>query len=950
MLSRCLLFAVLLLACGPLALLPAQETYDVVLQGGVIYDGLGGQPRRADLAIKGDRVAAIGDASQWQAKRTIDVEGLAVAPGFINVLSWATTSLLHDGRGESDLRQGVTLEVFGEGWSMGPLNPKMRRELIENQGDIKYPVPWTSLNDYLEHMTDRGVSMNVASFVGATTVRIHVLGYEDRKPTEDELQQMRALVRQEMQAGALGVGSSLIYAPAFYADTDELIALCQEATKFGGIYITHMRSEGNRLLEAVDETLRIGREAAIPVEIYHLKAAGESNWAKLDQVINKVEAARAAGQGVTADIYTYTAGATGLNAAMPPWVQEGGFRAWSERLRDPEVRAKVLQEMRTPTDEWENLMLMAGSPDRVLLVGFKNPKLKELTGKSLAEVAGARGKSPEETAMDLVVEDGSRVESVYFLMSEDNVRRKIALPWVSIGSDAAALSPEGDFLKSNPHPRAYGCFARLLGRYVRDEQVISLSEAIRKMTSLPAANLGLRGRGSLQPGYFADVVVFDPKAISDHATFAAPHALASGVQHVFVNGVAALQDGEVTDQRPGRVVRGPGARRSQVDRSKPVVVSEKARKIHDATFVFDGHNDLPWTLRKQASGTFEKLDISKPQPQIHTDIPRLKQGNVGAQFWSVYVPASTAQRGEALRMTLEQIEIVHAMMKRYPKTFAFARTAKEIEEARKQGKIASLIGVEGGHSIENSIANLRRLNQLGAKYMTLTHSDTLAWADSATDTAEHGGLTEFGEEVVREMNRLGMLVDLSHVSPETMKDALRVTKAPIIFSHSSARTIADHPRNVPDDVLRLTKKNGGVVMVNFFSGFVVPESAKRMQELFNVSRELRKKYPDEQEYQRAWENWRRSNPIDPGTIHDLVDHIDHIARVAGVDHVGIGSDYDGVSLLPKQLESVATYPVITQALLDRGYTAAEIDKIMSGNIMRVIHEADKVAAQLSDAE
>ncbi len=930
-----------LLLCPPTVV--AQQTFDVVLRGGTVYDGSGRPPYSADVAILNDRVAAIGDGAEWKSKRSIDVTGQAVAPGFINVLSWSTRSLLHDGRGESDLRQGVTLEVFGEGWSMGPLSNRMQRELLQDQGDIKYKVPWRSLSGYLKHMTEQGVTMNVASFVGATTIRIHVIGYQDRKPTASELVRMKQLVRDEMENGALGIGSSLIYAPAFYAETDELIELCKAAAEFGGMYITHMRSEGNRLEEAVDEALRIGKEAGIPVEIYHLKAAGEANWDKLDAVISKVETARAEGFGVTADMYTYTAGATGLNAAMPPWVQEGGFRRWSERLQDPDVRERVLKEMKTPTDEWENLMLMAGSPDKVLLVGFKSPRLKHLTGKSLAEVAKQRGKSPEETAMDLVVEDGSRVETVYFLMSPENVRRKIALPWVSFGSDAAAMSPQGAFLNSNPHPRAYGCFARLLGRFVREQEIISLEEAIRKMTSLPAFNLGLRGRGRLEAGYFADIVVFDPKTIADKATFSAPHALSVGVRHVFVNGVAALLNGELTDARPGRALKGPGARRAAVNRKKPVVISDQARRIHSASFVFDGHNDLPWALRRRASSSFEKLDIAKPHPEMHTDIPRLKKGNVGAQFWSVYVPASTSAKGESLLQTLEQIELVHAMMKRYPETFAFARTASDIDKARQAGKIASLIGVEGGHAIENSIANLRRLHKLGAKYMTLTHSDTLAWADSATDEAKHGGLTKFGEEVVREMNRLGMLVDLSHVSPETMKDALRISKSPIIFSHSSARAVADHPRNVPDDVLRLTAKNGGVVMVNFFSGFVVPESAKRMQKLFDVSRELRKKYPNEEDHRKAFQNWRRKNPIDPGTIHDLVDHIDHIVRVAGVDHVGIGSDFDGVSVLPKQLEDVATYPLITQALLDRGYTEKEVGKVMSGNIMRVIREADRLA-------
>jgi len=533
-------------------------TYDVLLRGGTVYDGSGEAPRVADVALAGDTVAAIGDLGDATAALEIDATGFAVAPGFINMLSWATESLLVDGRSLSDIRQGVTLEVFGEGFSMGPLTPAMKEELREQQGDVRFDVAWTTLGEYLDHMVARGIATNVASYVGATTVRIHELGYEDRPPTADELARMQELVSEAMREGALGVGSSLIYAPAFYADTDELVALVRAAGEFDGGYISHMRSEGNRLVEAVDELITIAREAGVRAEIYHLKAAGRDNWDKLDDVVARVEAARAEGLDITADMYTYTAGSTGLDASMPPWVHEGGHDAMIRRLTDPGTRARVAEEMKTPTDAWENLLLAAGSPDRVLLVEFRQDSLKHLTGRTLAEVAAMRGTSVEQTAMDLVVQDDSRVGTVYFMMSEDNVRRKIALPWVSFGSDAASLAPEEPFLGSSPHPRAYGNFARLLGRYVRDEGVIPLEEAIRKLTSQPAANLAIEGRGTLAPGYFADVVVFDPATIEDRATFEAPHQLAVGVRHVFVNGVRVLADGEPTGETPGRVVRGPG--------------------------------------------------------------------------------------------------------------------------------------------------------------------------------------------------------------------------------------------------------------------------------------------------------------------------------------------------------------------------------------------------------
>ena len=920
----------------------AADRVDTIIRHGTIYDGTGSPGFVGDLAIHGDSIVQIGDLTGVTADTEIDATGLAVTPGFINMLSWAAEPLLHDGRSLSDIRQGVTLEVFGEGWSMGPLTDAMRLDEQTDQGDIKYDIKWSTLGGFLEHLTNRGVSPNVASFIGATTLRINVLGYEDRAPNASELDRMRALVRQGMEEGALGIGSSLIYAPAFYADTNELIELCKVAAKYEGMYISHLRSEGNQLLEAVDELIEIAEKAQIPAEIYHLKAAGEANWPKLDATIKKITAARAAGLRISADMYTYTAGATGLNAAMPPWVQEGGFDAWRERLREPATRARVLREMQTPTDKWENLLLMAGSAEKVLLVGFRNESLKHLTGKTLAEVASQRGKSPEETAMDLVIEDGSRVETVYFLMSEENVRTKIALPWVSLCSDSGSIAPEGIFLKSNPHPRAYGSFARLLGKYVREEKVLGLSQAVYKMTGLPARNLGLRRRGLIKRDYFADVVVFDPSKVADLGTYSKPHQLAAGVVDVLVNGTRVLKDGEHTGATPGQVVRGPGYWRAPQRRTKVQVTSEAAA-IHKAGYVFDGHNDLPWALRETASSSFERMDIAKKQPTLHTDIPRLREGNVGAQFWSVYVPADTAQRGVALRETLDQIELVDAMMEKYPDVFEMARTVADIERIQKAGKIASLIGVEGGHAIENSLENLRRLHRLGAAYMTLTHSDTLDWADSATDDPRHGGLSAFGEEVVREMNRLGMLVDLSHVSPATMEDAIRISRAPVMFSHSSARGVADHPRNVPDTVLRMIAEKDGVVMVNFFSGFVVPESARRMAEMFDIDRELRKQYPDDDDYRKARSQWRARNPVLPGTVHDLVDHIDRIVRVAGIEHVGIGSDFDGVTSLPKQLEDVSTYPVITQELLNRGYTAAEIHQMMSGNILRVMRAAEAVA-------
>jgi N-acyl-D-amino-acid deacylase len=538
----------------------AKPCYDIIIKNGMVYDGLGGKPYKADIAITGDRIIEIGQLPEGSGRQQIDAKGKAVTPGFINMLSWATESLLVDGRGLSDLKQGVTLQVFGEGWSMGPLNPEMRQEMLRQQTDIKFPVTWTSLDDYLTHLERKGVSQNIASFIGAATVRIHVMGQVNRPATAPELATMQKLVRQAMEEGALGVGSSLIYAPGNYANTEELIALASAAAPFGGRYISHMRSEGNHITDGIDELIRIAREAKISAEIYHLKIAGEQNWPKYNSVIKQIEAARATGLDITADMYTYTAGASGFDAAMPPWVQEGGYRKWAERLTNPDIRAKIISEMRGEPQGWENLYRAAGTPENILLIGFGNPSLKPLTGLTLAEVAKRRNTSPEDTIIDLVIEDGTRVQVAYFLMSEENIRRKIALPWMSFGSDAEAAAPEGVFLLANPHPRAYGNFARLLGRYVRDEKLITLPEAVRRLTSLPAANLKIKNRGRIAAGFYADIAIFDPDAIIDKATFAKPHQLAVGVSDVIVNGIQVLRDGNPTGNSGGRVVRGPGFR------------------------------------------------------------------------------------------------------------------------------------------------------------------------------------------------------------------------------------------------------------------------------------------------------------------------------------------------------------------------------------------------------
>lgn len=550
--------SLLLLAFAAAACGRSGEHYDALIRGGTVYDGSGIPGIRADVAMRGDRIVSVGTLDGATADVEVDATGLAVAPGFINMLSWSTESLIEDGRSLGEIMQGVTTQVMGEGTSMGPLTPEMKAEWKSLQGDIRFDYEWDTLAGYLQFLERKGISQNVASFIGAGTIRQYVLGHENRPPTADELDRMRALVRQEMEAGALGIGSSLIYAPDNFASTEELIELCKVAAQHGGKYISHMRSEGNRLVEAVEEVIRISREADIPAEIYHLKAAGEASWPKMDRVIELVEQARADGLKITADMYTYTAGSTGLNAAMPPWALEGGYAALFARLRQPAERARIKQAMMAPATDWESLYQAAGSPDRVLLVEFKNEALKPLTGKTLAEVSEMRGTDPYDTILDLMLEDETRVGAVYFLMSEENVRRQIALPWVSFGSDGASMAPEGIFLESSTHPRAYGNFARLLGKYVREEQVIPLEEAVRRLTGLPAANLELADRGRLIPGAFADIVVFDPATIADRATFELPHQLAVGVRHVFVNGGHVVSDGEHTGARPGRALWGIG--------------------------------------------------------------------------------------------------------------------------------------------------------------------------------------------------------------------------------------------------------------------------------------------------------------------------------------------------------------------------------------------------------
>lgn len=534
---------------------------DVLISGGTIYDGSGGAPYPGWVAIEGDRIVALGKAGTAApaATRTIDATGKAVSPGFVNMLSWANESLIADGHALSDITQGVTLEVMGEGWSMGPLNPAMKVQAVKDQADITYPVTWTTLGEYLTFLEKKGIAPNVASFVGATTVRVHEIGEGDTDPSPAQLAAMQKLVRQAMNEGAMGVGSSLIYAPAFFAETPELIALAKASADCGGMYISHIRNESDHIDTAIAELIEISKASGGPAEIYHLKQAGKENWGKLDAVIAQVDAARAAGQRITANMYTYTAGATGLDASMPLWVQAGGTAAWIARLKDPAARAKVVAEMRQPFPAQENLLLAAGSPDKVLLIGFKNPALKKYTGMSLAQVAKLRGTSPEDTAIDLVIEDGTRVGTVYFLMDEANVARQTGLPWMAFGSDAEAQAPEGVFLLSSTHPRAYGNVSRLLGKYVRAENKATLPDAIRRLTSFPATNLGITDRGLLKAGNYADVVVFDPATIIDHATYEKPQQLSTGVDHVYVNGVQVLNDGKPTGKAAGRFVKGPGA-------------------------------------------------------------------------------------------------------------------------------------------------------------------------------------------------------------------------------------------------------------------------------------------------------------------------------------------------------------------------------------------------------
>ena len=557
-LFKSLILILLMFSCS------SHKDYDILIKNGIIADGSGNPTYIGSVGINADTIAAVGKL-EATGRLEIDATGLVVAPGFINMLSWATESLIQNGRSESDIMQGVTLEVFGEGWSMGPLNKNLKEELQlpTAQGDIIYDIDWNTLDEYLQSLVRRGISPNVASFIGATTVRINHIGYENRAPTDEELNSMKQMVKEAMEDGALGVGSSLIYAPAFYSSTEELIELSKVASEYNGLYISHMRSEGNRLLQAIDELITIANEADIRAEIYHLKMSGKENWNKYDEVVKKIDSARTSGLSITTNMYTYIAGATGLDASMPPWVQEGGYEKWAERLQDSKIRRRVLKEMTNPTDEWENLMYSAGTPDNLLLVGFKNDSLRHYTGKTLTQVAKIHGKSPEETAMDLVIADGSRVGTVYFLMSEENIKKQVALPYMSFGSDASSLSPEGVFLNSSTHPRAYGNFSRLLGKYVRDEQIISIEEAVRKLTSLPASNLKIKKRGSLSKGYFADLAIFNPETIQDHATFSKPHQLSTGMIHVFVNGEQVLKNGKHTGAKPGRVVRGPGYKKPQ---------------------------------------------------------------------------------------------------------------------------------------------------------------------------------------------------------------------------------------------------------------------------------------------------------------------------------------------------------------------------------------------------
>jgi N-acyl-D-aspartate/D-glutamate deacylase len=552
-----LLVSVILFSC--------QENfnYDTIIRNGMIYDGNGGEPYKADIGINADTIAFIGDLSKEKAKNEIDAKGMAVAPGFINMLSWSNESLIHDGRSQGEIREGVTLEVMGEGESMGPLNPRMKTQLEKGQTDIKYKVEWTTLGEYLNWLEKRGISCNVASFVGATTVRDYVIGEADKQPTAAQLDSMKLLVKQAMEEGAMGVGSSLIYPPAFFAKTNELTELCKAVSPYGGMYISHMRNEGNSLFEAINELMQISKDANVPAEIYHFKAGGKDNWWKVDSAIKMVDKARNEGMQITADMYTYHASATGLTAAFPPSLQDGGFDSLWHRLQRPDMRAKMKQAMNTNAKEWENTYYGAGGANGVLLLAFKRDSLRKYIGKTLAEVAELRGTTPEETAMNLIVEDSTRIGVSYFSMDSNNIKKEVAVPWMSFCSDASSEAPEGVFLKTNPHPRAYGSFIRVLGKFCRDEKLITLPDAVRKLSKLPATNLKLKKRGELKVGNYADIVIFDPQQVRDNATFAKPHQYATGVIHVFVNGVQVLKDGEHTGAKPGRFVKGPGWKESR---------------------------------------------------------------------------------------------------------------------------------------------------------------------------------------------------------------------------------------------------------------------------------------------------------------------------------------------------------------------------------------------------
>ncbi|MBX7126662.1 MAG: D-aminoacylase [Cyclobacteriaceae bacterium] len=535
--------ALVLLAAGTLHAQPSD--YDWIIRHAVIYDGSGQPPVMGDVGIAGDTIRTLGDLSDAHAANEMDVHGLALAPGFINMLSWADAALVKDGRSMSDLKQGVTLEVFGEGWSPGP---KFRRKNDH----------WSTLGEFMDYLERKGVSVNFASFVGATSVRNYVLGQDNRPPNADELARMQQLVRNAMEEGAMGLGSSLIYAPADYASTEELIALCKVVSESGGMYITHMRSESDHIYSALREALQIATEAKVSAEIYHLKVNHERNWPKMDTVLMRIDSARRAGLRISANMYTYNASGTGMTARIPTWVQEGGIPMMVRRLKDPAIRGRVLNDLKLgiPTKN--------ADPKDVRILGFRKDSLNRLyRGKSLEEVAALHGRSADDTMLDLLIADRSTIPCIFFLMSEDNVRKVVQQPWVSFCSDAASVALPEPGAGDGAHPRMYGSFARLLAHYVRDEKLLTVEEAIRRLATLPATNLGLQRRGALKPGYFADLVVFDPNSIQDHATFDKPHQYATGVHHVWVNGKLVLRDGEHTGAMPGRSVRGPGYKKKK---------------------------------------------------------------------------------------------------------------------------------------------------------------------------------------------------------------------------------------------------------------------------------------------------------------------------------------------------------------------------------------------------